>query len=304
MDFAASACPLTLTVNVLGNETTVTMTLDGVLCRDCVALGPQGRTGWEAKEGTRLTLANNKVPRLIKITLAGSPPPPSNAAIAGHMYNVNAYASRHGSRPSLITISPQSMIVLGYDQDKLPDNTTAVLIAYYDEQAGKWVDLETAGYVAGGEEVPNTLTSQVTHFTTFAVLAKLAGTTPAKFETTNLIVNPAQAAPNQAITASVNVANSGGTTGDYRLEIRVDGVASGTKQITLAPGASQAVNFTITEDTAGKHRVQVARLTAEFEVTAQQQYGANLWLIGGILGAVLVILAIAWVTWTRRRVAG
>jgi len=302
VSFTASTCPLTLTVSALGNETMVTMTVDGVLCQDCVALGPHGQTGWEADEGTKLTLTNNRVPRLIKITLAGSPPPPSDAAIAGHMYNVNAYASKYGSTPSPITISPDSRIVLGYDPDELPENTTAVLIAYYDEEAAKWVDLETAGYVAGGVEVPNALTSQVTHFTTFAVLAKLAATTPAKFETSNLTINPAQAQPNEAIIASVSVANTGGTTGDYSLEIRVDGIASGRKEVTLAPAASQAVSFTIAADTVGKHRAQVAGLTTEFEVMAQP--AANMWLIGGILGAILVILAVVWVTWTRRRVTG
>jgi len=139
---AVTTCPLTLTVNVLGNETTATMTMAGVLCQDCVALGPQGQTGWEADEGTLLTLANNRVPGLIKITLAGSPPPPSNAAIVGPMYNINAYASTYVSLPSPITISPPSRIVLGYDPDDLPENTTALLIARYDEEAGQWMDLE------------------------------------------------------------------------------------------------------------------------------------------------------------------
>lgn len=191
-----SACPLTLTANVLGNTTTASMTLDGVLCQDCVALGPQGQTGWEADAGTKLTLANNRVPRLIKITLAGSPPPPSNAAIVGHMYNVNAYASTYVSVPSPITISPPSRIVLGYDPDDLPENSTALLIARYDEEAGQWVDLETAGYVAGGVEVPNALTSQVSRFSTFAVLAKLAAEAPAK--TTQAPASTAQVAPETA----------------------------------------------------------------------------------------------------------
>jgi len=297
---AFTTCPLTLTVNVLGNETTATMTMSGVLCQDCVALGPQGQTGWEADEGTQLTLANNKVPQLIKITLAASPPPPSNAAIVGHMYNVNAYVSKYNPTPSPITISPPSRIVLGYDPDELPDNTSATLIAYYDEELGKWVDLETAGYVAGGVEVPNSLTSQVNHFTTFAVLAKLAEA-PSKFSTSNLIINPTQAQLNQEVIISVKVTNSGGTAGDYNVRLAIDDVTTAARQITLAPETSQTVSFTINPDAAGKHQVEVAGLTGDFEILGQSSTGFNWWLIGGVL--ILVLLSVLWLSLMRRRIS-
>ncbi len=45
-------------------------------------------------------------------------------------------------------------------------------MAYYDEASGNWVDLETAGYVAGGYSVANTVASQTSHFTYFAIIAK------------------------------------------------------------------------------------------------------------------------------------
>ena len=53
------------------------------------------------------------------------------------------------------------------------------IIAYYNEETGKWVDLETAGFVAAdGTLVSNTAMSHVGHFTYFAVLAKMpAGST-------------------------------------------------------------------------------------------------------------------------------
>ena len=53
----------------------------------------------------------------------------------------------------------------------MPEGSVAV-IAFYDEQAGEWVELETAGYVAAGVEQPDTVTSEVSHFTYFAVMAK------------------------------------------------------------------------------------------------------------------------------------
>ena len=47
------------------------------------------------------------------------------------------------------------------------------VMAFYDEGVGEWVDLETAGYVAAGAEVPNTVAARLAHLTYFAVLAKL-----------------------------------------------------------------------------------------------------------------------------------
>jgi len=45
-------------------------------------------------------------------------------------------------------------------------------MAYYDEAAAQWVEIETAGYVVGGDSVPNTVVSHFAHLTYFALLVK------------------------------------------------------------------------------------------------------------------------------------
>jgi hypothetical protein len=60
---------------------------------------------------------------------------------------------------------------MNYDPAEVPAGSVLV-IAYYDEAAGQWVELDTAGYVLGGEEVPNAVAANVSHFTYFALLAK------------------------------------------------------------------------------------------------------------------------------------
>jgi hypothetical protein len=286
---ATAACPLSVTVNMLGGMTTARMTFKGVLCEDCLASDPTGQNSWEAKEGTQLLCAGNIPPQLIELTLAGSPPPPSNAAIVGPIYDFTAYTSKYN--PSPLTISPAATLALAYDPNKQPENISALTIAYYDENAGKWVEMETAGYVAGGVEVPNVLTTHVTHLTYFAVLAKLAEPTPAKFQASNLTISPSQAQLNQEVAISVNVANTGGTSGSYSLELTVNGISKSTKQVTVAAGTSQTVNFTITGDAAGKNQVEVAGLAGEFEITkAAKQSQINWWLIGGITGIILLII--------------
>ena len=132
--------------------------------------------------------------------------------------------------------------------------------------------------MAEAAEVPNTIAGPVSHLMLFTVLANLAETMPAKFETSNLTISPTQAQLNQEITVTVSVTNSGGTVGDYNLELVVDGIAKATKQNNLAPEMSQTVTFTVTGDTVGRHCVEVAGLTGEFEIKRHPMSGVNSWL--------------------------
>jgi type VI protein secretion system component VasK len=77
-----------------------------------------------------------------------------------------------------------------------------------------------------------------------------------------------------------------------------------SKQVTVAAGASQTVNFTTTGDAVGKHRVEIAGLVREFEVTkAAKQSQINWWIIGGIIAAIILAPAI-WMLMRWRRFSG
>jgi hypothetical protein len=162
-----------------------------------------------------------------------------------------------------------------------------LFIANYHTEEG-WLALAPVpGVVAEVDKAYGLLS----HTTPFAVLAKLTAPTPAKFEASNLTVSPSQAQLNQEVTISLNVTNTGGTSGSYSLELKVNGISKSTKQVTVTAGTSQTVNFTITGDAVGKHQVEVAGLAGEFEIvkTAKQSQ-INWWLIGGITGIILLII--------------
>lgn len=283
----ATACPLALAVNVLGETTTVSMTVAGVLCESCVASGPENKTVVELDEGTQLALANNKVPEVIELKLAGSPPLPSDAAIVGPIYEVNAYPSKYAETPSPVTISPPARIALAYEPDELPENTSSQFIAYYSEDIDEWVGLETAGYVAAGAEIPNTLTSQVSHFTYFAVLARLAppasppppASAPANFEVRNLAVTPSQTIVGRPVTITFQVTNSGGTEGSYTVDLGISGVTEATTEVSLAPGVSKMGSITVTIDKPGTYDVALDGLNSEFSLSLPPIY----WIITSIL---------------------
>ena len=295
-------CSQILTVNNQGETTIVTMTTGGVLCEDCVASDPQNQLTLEMDRGTRLTLANNQPPKLIKITLAGSPPAPTDATIVGHIYDFNAYVSMTDTNPLPLTITPTGRIDVAYSPENLPDNTSELGLAFFDENEDLWVALDTT---YAGVAAPGTAVADVGHFTYFALLAKTAGQSSAKFDINNLIISPMQPQLNEEVTISVNVINNGGTTGDYNLELKIDGVTAATRQGTLGPQSSKTVSFTVTADAIGKHKIEISNLGGEFEVVGLPAgSGINWWLIAGIIVLIIGIMLVLWFTWGKKRFGG
>jgi hypothetical protein len=290
------ACPLTLVVNMQGNITTASMTNDGVLCNVCLARDTSGKNTFELDKGTKAMLAGNIVPLLLKIQIASvTLPTEENTVILGPVYEFNAYASPNETTPSPLSLSPSARLILSYDPGKLPEKTTEVFIANYDATQG-WLALTP---VPGAVAEIGKAHGLLNHFSLYAVLATVEE--PAKFEVSNLTVSPSQIQLDQKVTVSVNVANVGGKDGDYSLELAVDGAVKSSTRVTVAAGSSQTAKFTVTGDAAGKHRVEIAGLVGEFEV--MKAGGLNWWVIGSIIGIliVLTIWSILGWTWFKER---
>ena len=291
-----ATCPLALTVNMLGQITTAKMTSDGVLCEDCLAFDPLKQNSWEAKAGTKLTLEGNMVPQLIKVTQAGSSPPSGTAETIGSTYEINAYASLSGTTPSAISISPLFSMSSAYDPNELPKDTSEVIFAYYPNPNQGWLAMGSEGVIAEVGEARGTLN----YFVPNTLLTKLAETA-AKFEVSNLTVNPSQAQPAQQVTISVNVTNTGSTVGNYSVELKVNGITKSTKEVTVTAGTSLIVSFTTTEDAVGTYQVDIAGLKGEFVIAGST--GLNWLLIGGIIAAIILALGI-WILVRWRRFSG
>jgi hypothetical protein len=298
---ASAAYPLTLAVDMKGNITTVRITKDGVLYKACLAKDTSGKHTLQLDEGTRVTLADNTVPLILRFReTPAKPPTPENTVIVGPVYELNAYSSTFETTPAPGTISPPAILILTYEPDELPENASEVFIANYDMEKG-WLTPAPVPGVAAEAGRAHDLVSRLSVFV--AVLAKIAEPAPAKFEASNLTVSPLQAQLNQEVTISVNVANTSDTSGDYNLQLKVDGIVKSSKQVTIAAGISQTVNFTVSGDTVGKHQVEIAGLKDEFVVAGQPSV-INWWLIGSITGAILLIIIIIGLMVRRRQLRG
>ncbi|GAJ13821.1 unnamed protein product, partial [marine sediment metagenome] len=107
------------------------------------------------KDGKRLKgleVAVNEIP----------PDPPEDAHIIGLVYDFG---------PAGATFNPAITFTWSYDPDALPEGVAEedLVLAYYDEAIGEWVDLPC---VVDTEN--NIITAYVEHFTTFAIIGAVA----------------------------------------------------------------------------------------------------------------------------------
>jgi hypothetical protein len=164
----ATAIELVLSINWFGTILYYPVDASGALLVDVNLTSPDGTTKLVMPAGTR-PLDENGLPLYlhpdadITVTMAGTPPAPPGTTIVA-VYEI---------LPSGITFeNGEAQLIVTYDPATVAPGSV-VVIAYYDETAGEWVELETAGYVIGGETVPNTVIAHFTHTTYFALLVKL-----------------------------------------------------------------------------------------------------------------------------------
>jgi PKD repeat protein len=255
-----------------------------VICTDCPACG-------------------GNAPEVIVMTLAEEVPPLSESmAMVGPAYNITGYIN---DSACLVFLSRPITIVFDYDPDEVPQGTTLLAIAYYDEEELKWVFLPPdIGRVA---EIGKA-TGLLDHIgSTFAVIAEITppSALAAHFVASDLIIVPSVremwhpvtfvTSTGESATVTATIANNGGQEGTYTVELKIDGQTVDTRDVTLGVGQSQQVSFALSGMDYGRYEVEVAELSGEFAVSRT----INWWLIGGIIVALGLITG--GVIWGRKR---
>jgi hypothetical protein len=140
-----------------------------------------------------------------------------------------------------------------------------------------------------GGNVPPTASSPGAAATSAPPSASVAVTTasptvtpdlrPAAFEQSDLTINPSWAALGGDAAVSINVANRGGLSGSYLVELTVDGERVASHEVTLDGGANQAVTFALPALPLGAHVIDVNGDTGEFRVADVQRPDSGTMLI-------------------------
>jgi PKD repeat protein len=298
-------------IDMLGEVTTVRITCcDSRVIESCVAPDPDDIHFLEVDRDiqvicTACPACGGSAPEVIVMTLADEVPSvPEGTAMVGPAYDFTGYINDSACP---VFFSGPITIVLSYDPAELPEDTISLAIAYYDDEGSDWVGLSPdTGRVA---EIGKA-TGLIDHFSTVAVLAQLAPAPPPPLAPANFVASDLTIVPSvrkiwepitfvtrtgESVTITANVVNDGGQQGTYIVELKLNGQTLDTREVTLAVGQSQQVNFTLSGMDYGQYQVEVAELSGEFTVWR----GINWWLIIGIIVAVGLI---AWgVIWGRRR---
>lgn len=88
----------------------------------------------------------------------------------------------------------------------------------------------------------------------------------AEFEVSSLTLSSSEVPIGESVIASATVKNCGDATGTHRIILTVDGEEVDAKEVTLAPGETKTVTFTITKSTQGTYTIEVEGLTKSLKV--------------------------------------
>ncbi|HEX9896771.1 MAG TPA: DUF4340 domain-containing protein [Dehalococcoidales bacterium] len=106
-------------------------------------------------------------------------------------------------------------------------------------------------------------------YTWFDVISRLVTEPPyppANFVNEKLTVTPLEANVSQPITIAAEMVNTGAVTGQYTVELKINGVVEAKQIIELGRNERTIVTFTITKSTPGTYSISIVGKTAKLVV--------------------------------------
>jgi len=266
---------LTLDVDMWGKVTSGDRTAFGILIDTIEAVSDDGVVSLLIREGTEVVDPEGNAIDLITVEpIEALPPlPPDSYAIDAYDFTPRC------------TFEPAVELIMLYEEEALPEGFDEVylVIQYYREDEGGWRELPTVV-----DTFANTVNSLIGHLTVFAIVARVPELT-----ITGLLVSPIKVDPEEEVTITVGVENTGATPGSQAIELWIEGEFEDSEYVTLDPGAVESVTFTVSREESGTYRVAVDGFRGEFEVVGVP--GFCYWcLIVGLLGGLLLAGALAY----------
>jgi hypothetical protein len=158
-----------LTINLLGHGAAYPVTPEGALLVDVVHASPDGSLVLEIPAGTIVQNADGTPAYLnfdydvVGELLAATPPSQDSKIVVAYQILPSGLKFSNGV----------ATLVATYDPANVPAGATLTW-AFYNGSTGLWETLDTAGYVAAGKPLANTVTTEVTisNFGYVAILAR------------------------------------------------------------------------------------------------------------------------------------
>jgi len=294
--------PSLLEADMLGKTGKVEIGADGTLAESLTLSDASGNFTINIDSGTKVTGSNGVQLSLIELTIAEeSIVVPDDIVILSPTYKLTGYT--RSMEVTGINFDPFAMLTIRYDPRDLPENAFLPFIATYTDDEGL-VRLQPPPDSTVGIGEAKALIYHASLFVVATEVAPPPPPLPARFEASNLTINPRQAQLGQPVTISLTITNEGATEGSFELHLIIDGIVRMVTEITLGGKGSETLTFEVSNLAVGKHQVKIAGLTEQFRVvmttTPLTEGGVNWLLIDMSVGAALVIGALVLYFITRR----
>ncbi len=207
---------------------------------------------FQIAQNTLLTDSNNLPLTNLSVQTLASPPqaPPENVTLMAYEFS-----------PEGASFNPAITLTLFYDSRNLPQGVQGDTLALVHWDGSKWVAVESHVDSIGGK-----ITAQISHFSQYAVIAKYVP--PARFIFSDFKITPLELKPGELATVHVILANTGGSTGQYKVILKINGTEAENREFTLAANSNKAVNFELTRNSPGEYSVDLNGNTGRFLVVA------------------------------------
>jgi hypothetical protein len=284
-----------LEVDILDNESTVEIDAEGVVKEPFSIVDLDGNVLIDVKSGTRITGPEGEILSRIELTTTvRSMIVPDDTVILSPTYQLVGYTAEMEAVP--VNFEPAAIITIGFDTEKLPENHFLPFIATYNDVDGVVrLSVSTASLIETGKA--KALVNDEEIFFVAVELAPPPPPLPARFEASNLIINPEKTFTGETVTISVTIANKGETEGSYEVHLIVDGIVRTIEEVTLSAQSTETLTFEVSNLSAGTHQVKIADLSGEFEVVRMEviieETKFNWLLLDTIVGTILAMGAIA-----------
>ena len=118
-------------------------------------------------------------------------------------------------------------------------------------------------------------------------IGSAAPVVPANLSASSVSISPPQVKSGEEVTISFNVTNTGGETGSYNATLYINGAVEDSQSVSVAPGMTENVIFTVSKSDAGVYNVSVAGQSGQFEVVSAAPSGGG--LSTGRMVAIVVV---------------
>jgi hypothetical protein len=157
------------------------------------------------------------------------------------------------------------------------------------------VSVDAAGMEAGDYSATITITGSAEVMVAVSLhiesTAPVEPVEPANLSVSSVSISPQQVKPGEEVTISFNVANTGGETGSYNAVLYINGAVEDSQSVSVAPGMTEDVIFTVSKSEAGVYDVSIAEQSGQFTVVSAGWFGGGLGT-SGIVAIVLIVIAI------------